>query len=218
MKSEHYHHIIIDFDGTLFDSHKAVITSLQKTLDHFEQSYDPLSIEKLIQQGLSLKGMLDNLIQKEDIPFETMREFYLKAHTLDIIEYGRWYPDALEWLDLLSHNSEVWIVSNRQQVTLDVVCQHYNIHQPQKILGSQPKQPIKPQKEPFSSHLTEDLKSPNIRRLVIGDTLVDIQFAQTLNCDAAWAAYGYGQLKAAKHLPIKFIWNNIKESIKDLLA
>ena len=209
-----YDHLIIDFDGTLFDSHKAVQESMLNTLKYFSYNPNKEHINLLIQKGLSLSDMLFQLTSNSDL--KEMSHYYLEIHKKDIITHGKWYPHALTFLDKISDLYHVWIVSNRQQVTLDAVCDHYQIKSPDRILGSKPQQPIKPTKEPFYSMLDQSLASSSIRRLVIGDTHIDLQFAKELHCDAGWVDHGYGEYDQTWH-PIQFKWKNLYEASEDLI-
>ena len=69
---------------------------------------------------------------------------------------------------------------------------------------------------PFYALLPNQLTQPTIKRLVIGDTIVDVSFAKALNCDAGWVAYGYGKWNDVNHLPIHHKWQSIQEAHKDL--
>jgi phosphoglycolate phosphatase len=212
-----YQHIILDFDGTLFDSHPAVVTSLEKTLLHFEfTAPDKLAMEKLIRRGLSLRSMLSELTSKNHIKIKNMMDYYLNIHPNDAISYGHWYPGALAFLKTLCEHYTVWIVSNRQQITLDVICKHFNIIEPDRIIGSTLTQAIKPQTATFLRLLNDELAKITTQRLVIGDTIVDIEFAKALNCDAAWIKHGYGQWTDIQHLPVQYQWSNFQEAYGDL--
>ncbi|HJN38112.1 MAG TPA: HAD family hydrolase [Gammaproteobacteria bacterium] len=211
-----YDHIIVDFDGTLFDSHPAVVKSLEKTLLHFQLPSSPTLIESLIRRGLSLKSMLSELTSNAHPLMDEMIKYYLENHPEDAIKHGSWYPLALTFLESMCTQYTVWIVSNRQQTTLDAICHHFNITQPDRILGSTPLQAIKPNKMPFFELLPDKLTQPSIKRLVIGDTIVDISFAQALKCDAAWVEYGYGRWEDLNHLPLHFKWANMDEALQEL--
>ncbi|MGC6404044.1 MAG: HAD family hydrolase [Candidatus Comchoanobacterales bacterium] len=187
--------LIFDFDGTLFDSQPAVISSFQKTLCHF--SHPKPSSERLLQlyqKGYDLATTLKHLCPENTTQeHKLMADHYLTIHLNDLIHLGEWYQDALFTLETLKQHYTLIIASNRNQKSLIPIIEHYQISNWfSAVLGTMFGAPFKPCAEKFKNLLPCDLQEFPIRA-VIGDTMVDYRFAEQLDCDFIWADYGYGQ-------------------------
>lgn len=200
-----YQLIIFDFDGTLVNSQIAVSQSAIKAYQQLGYSVPDLKeVEGLLGQGLRMEDILRKLSAEKGQ--KAIQEILARCRHIYLTEEmlgSQLFPGVEVLLAQLKKLSiGIVIVSNKLQESLDVALRHFQLtHYIKVAVGIRPGAPCKP--DPVVYHHSIQSVFPQIPReriLMVGDTRVDLQFAQALKIDACWARYGYGNLESCMAL------------------
>ena len=194
--------IIFDFDGTLGDTRRNIVTTIQMTI---EELHLPNRSEEECAAtiGLPLAGCFRTLfpdIQDELIPrcAETYRRFF--NENLKTIQPEA-FPGVVETLSVLHQiGFTLTIASSRSHNSLTELTQNMGIaNYISYILGADDVKEAKPKPEPVLKTLV-DMHFDAGEALVVGDMAVDIQMganAGTKTCGVTWGNGSREELAAA---------------------
>ena len=207
--------IIFDFDGTLGDTRRNIVTTMQMTIKelHLPNRSDE---ECAATIGLPLAGCFRTLfpdIQEELIPrcAETYRRFF--NENLKTIQPEA-FPGVVETLSILHQNGfTLTIASSRSRNSLTELTRNMGIADYiSYILGADDVKEAKPKPEPVLKTLA-DMHYDASQALVVGDMAVDIQMganAGTMTCGVTW---GNGTRDELVQAGADYIIDNIGELI-----
>ena len=194
--------IIFDFDGTLGDTRRNIVTTMQMTI---EELHLPNRSEKECAAtiGLPLAECFKTLfpdIQEELIPrcAETYRRFF--NENLKTIQPEA-FPGVVETLSILYQKGfTLTIASSRSRNSLTELTRNMGISDYiSYILGADDVKEAKPKPEPVLKTLF-DMHFDAGETLVVGDMAVDIQMganAGTKTCGVTWGNGSREELDAA---------------------
>lgn len=206
-----YSVVLLDFDGTLCNSHDANLFCLCEV---FEQCNLPIpDADHMLTRfatGQPIQGTIQDLLNHYAITSMTSTEIlaiYRRQYVDFALSRGTLYPKVAETLAQLSQVAECVIVSNHHEKTLRLLIDHYKLGDYIKhSMGQAPGVVLKP--DPwFYTHKVSALYPSHKPSdfLMVGDTLADIQFAQTCGIPVAWASYGYGQLSSQQESSVDYV-------------
>jgi len=210
--------IIFDFDGTLGDTRRNIVTTMQMTIKelHLPNRSDE---ECAATIGLPLAGCFRTLfpdIQDEFIPrcAETYRRLF--NENLKTI-HPEAFPGVVETLSVLHQEGfTLTIASSRSRNSLTELTRNMGIaNYISYILGADDVKEAKPKPEPVLKTLA-DMHFNASEALVVGDMAVDIQMganAGTKTCGVTW---GNGTKDELETVGATFTIDRIEDLIKTI--
>ena len=208
--------IIFDFDGTLGDTRRNIVTTMQMTIAklHLPNRSEE---ECAATIGLPLAGCFRTLfpdIQEELIPrcAETYRRFF--NENLKTIQPEA-FPGVVETLSILHQKGFVLtIASSRSRNSLTELTQNMGIaNYISYILGADDVKEAKPKPEP----VLKTLKAMNFessQALVVGDMAVDIQMGANAGAKTCGVTWGNGTKDELENAGATFIIDKMEEILK----
>lgn len=207
----HYCTLLVDFDGTLFDTRNAI----RKTLEALarRRGVAPFAvhlIDQVIDQGLSLVDMLAVLLGPADgLELPAWAADYRAIYNggLGVAESAP-YP-GIETILQQMHEAgkELFIVSNKGEVSIQATLEQYHLGSYFRgVVAAVGDRAPKPGPESFFEQIKPRMRhGDNARVLVIGDTEIDLGYARSLGVASCWAAYGYGLASRCEVLAPDFV-------------
>lgn len=216
----HYCTLLIDFDGTLFDTRNAI----RKTLEALagRRGTAPFAahlIDQVIDQGLSLVDMLGVLLGPGDMP-------ELSAWVADyraIYNGGLGIAESAPYpgIDAVVHQmhesgKELFIVSNKGEASILATLEQFRLGSYFRgVVAAVGDRAPKPGPESFFEQIKPRMRhEDNARVLVIGDTEIDLGYARNLGVASCWAAYGYGLASRCEVLAPDFVIRSASDLLR----
>ena len=207
--------IIFDFDGTLGDTKRNIVTTMQMTIAELHLP-NRSEEECAATIGLPLAGCFRTLfpdIQDELIPrcAETYRRFF--NENLKTI-HPEAFPAVVETLSILHQKGFVLtIASSRSRNSLMELTRNMGIaNYISFILGADDVKEAKPNPEPVLKTLAE-MSFDAAETLVVGDMAVDIQMGANAGAKTCGVTYGNGTKRELEEARADYIINSIDELI-----
>lgn len=182
--------MIFDFDGTLADTRKSIIKTMQKTLNYFKIYSTP--DEKIIKLiGIPLKETFESItdLKGEDLysAMAKYRSYYSKIS----FETVTLFPKVKDTLEALKKNNiKLGVASSRGKKSLLMLLKHLEISSLFSFIGAED-DVINKKPAPDTVNLgMEKLQSSSSSTLVIGDTIYDVQMGQGAGCRTCAVTYG----------------------------
>ena len=207
--------IIFDFDGTLGDTRRNIVTTMQMTIAELHLP-NRSEEECAATIGLPLAGCFRTLfpdIQDELIPrcAETYRRFF--NENLKTI-HPEAFPAVVETLSILHQKGFVLtIASSRSRNSLMELTRNMGIaNYISFILGADDVKEAKPNPEPVLKTLAE-MSFDAAETLVVGDMAVDIQMGANAGAKTCGVTYGNGTKRELEEAGADYIINSINELI-----
>lgn len=192
-----YQLVIFDFDGTLCYSKTAVNESVQAAYRYLgKPAPDLKDIEDVLAQGVKMEDMLRKFSPEADKrTIQQLLSQYVNIYLVEGEMHSYLFSGVKSLLaQLKAALVDVAIVSNKLQVPLDSALSRFEIVNYVKVaVGIQENGLRKPDPRVYETAIHPLF--PTIKReqiLMVGDTVVDLQFAQALSVDACWVSYGHG--------------------------
>jgi phosphoglycolate phosphatase len=182
--------IIFDLDGTLVDSAPTVLRLLNQIRGMLK--LEPIDLEK-ISHLLSHGG--ENMVA-EAIGSRVNIDHYLSVfrdlYVNDDLKGESLFPGVLDYLEYLKdHKIKIAICSNKPEHLLVKVLGHHQIDGYfDAIIGAKPSIPKKPSPESIK-YLLNKLNIPSSEAILIGDSRVDQQAAQSAGIKFCFFEGGY---------------------------
>ena len=207
--------IIFDFDGTLGDTRRNIVTTMQMTIAELHLP-NRSEEECAATIGLPLPECFRTLfpdIQDELIPrcAETYRRFF--NENLKTI-HPEAFPAVVETLSILHQKGFVLtIASSRSRNSLMELTRNMGIaNYISFILGADDVKEAKPNPEPVLKTLAE-MSFDAAETLVVGDMAVDIQMGANAGAKTCGVTYGNGTKRELEEARADYIINSIDELI-----
>ena len=208
--------IIFDFDGTLGDTKRNIVTTMQMTIAELHLP-NRSEEECAATIGLPLAGCFRTLfpdIQEELIPrcAETYRRFF--NENLKTIQPEA-FPGVVETLSILHQKGFVLtIASSRSRNSLTELTQNMGIaNYISYILGADDVKEAKPKPEPVLKTLNAMNFEPS-QALVVGDMAVDIQMGANAGAKTCGVTWGNGTKDELENAGATFIIDRMEEILK----
>jgi phosphoglycolate phosphatase len=208
--------IIFDFDGTLGDTRRNIVKTMQMTI---EELHLPNRSEEECAAtiGLPLAGCFRTLfpdIQEELIPrcAETYRRFF--NENLKTIQPEA-FPGVIETLSVLHQiGFTLTIASSRSRNSLTELTQNMGIaNYISYILGADDVKEAKPKPEPVLKTLA-DMHFDTNETLVVGDMPVDILMGTNAGAKTCGVTWGNGSREELKKAGANFIIDRMEDILE----
>ncbi len=208
-------HLLFDLDGTISDSGAGIIHCGQETMAHFGMDvpdYDDLRPmvgpplrDSLIRFGISEENMAEAI------------EFYRQAY----VDHGQYenvpYSGIEELLQKLRQKGfGIYVATSKPEIMAEHILKHFGLASYFRIICGSTLDGNRITKAQVIDHLLKQLPQDE-EKIMIGDTIYDIEGANALNLPSIGVAWGYGDLaemKAAGAIAIA----ETMESLYDILV
>jgi phosphoglycolate phosphatase len=207
-----YSSVIIDFDGTLFDTRRAISATLYETFAAY--NVPPPSrerVEALIGRGVNLEETLTHLMP-QSVPAALLNEWVMTYRRIynsgTGIRASTPFPGSRDALaELHAAGVPIVIASNKGEASVHAILTHFGMHDfVQLIIAARDAYPTKPDPRSYFDRIAPVLGTAASEHvLVAGDTDLDILYARRIGATACWAAYGYGDPDECRMLHPEFI-------------
>jgi phosphoglycolate phosphatase len=207
-----YSSVIIDFDGTLFDTRRAISATLYETFVAY--NVPPPSrerVEALIGRGVNLEETLTHLMP-QSVPAALLNEWVMTYRRIynsrTGIRASTPFPGSRDALaELHAAGVPIVIASNKGEASVRAILTHFGMHDfVQLIIAARDAYPTKPDPRSYFDRIAPVLGTAASEHvLVAGDTDLDILYARRIGATACWAAYGYGDPDECRLLDPEFI-------------
>jgi phosphoglycolate phosphatase len=210
--------LIFDFDGTLCDTRRAITHCLERALAKYGRPIPPpAQMTSIVSKGLSLAEtiiLLDPGLRGQSSTVAEMISTYRSFYPSEGDPLVTAFPGtevALQSLHALG--ATCIVVSNKGVDAIHRSLDRYSLAPfIDLVFGEQQGVPLKPHQALLTDHIAS--KYPHIakaRILMIGDTEVDIKFAQAGGIACCWAAYGFGDRQSCMALSPEYMIQTIDE-------
>lgn len=198
---------LIDFDGTLCDTHGAVCHVMDLTFESFGHGKAPAeAVDTAIRSGVVVSEVFNRLLGRE--PQDPLgrrwavryREIYNSGEGLARTTLFDGVHEGLEALSKAGWRCSV--VSNKGVVALNEALAHFALADRFAfVVGDAPGQRRKPDPDLYRETVLPKLDgfAPE-RCIMIGDTATDLRFARAIGAEAFWAEYGFGDREECRAL------------------
>ena len=204
--------VIFDFDGTLFDTHQAIIHSIKTTFDTLLPDSPPSESElkKLIGGGKGLHDVLTALHPTPDSFDEgEWTATYRRIYNDEGQKLVSPFPGAKGLLESLhARGIPMAIVSNKGVSALQTALANHSLAHiipESSIIGDNtPGATRKPDPGSYTNVLLPALQArgfpAGLEILVVGDTEADLLFAKNIGAKSVWCRFGYGNREKCEEL------------------
>ncbi len=210
--------VILDYDGTLSDTRRAIAHCLGQAFAARGRAVaEPAHTLSVVGQGLSLHEtflLLDPALSASGAALDALMQTYRTLYRDEGEPLIAMFPGAARTLRRL-HNGGIKcaIVSNKGVAAVLRSLERCGLAAPiEAVFAEQPGRPGKPDPALLTEHIQP--KFPEITRqrmLMVGDTETDIVFARRAGIACCWAAYGFGDPARCAALEPDFRIERIEE-------
>ncbi|KAJ5463257.1 hypothetical protein N7475_008201 [Penicillium sp. IBT 31633x] len=222
---------ILDFDGTLFDTHDSISQTIKLTFDALLPTHTPppSEIHRLIASGAGLTDTFKALYPSPAEFTATVENEWIEKYRALYATHGQLlvkdFPGAKKLLtELNAHKVPIAIVSNKGVAAVKTALERNGLggYVAEDLIVGDNTSKAKRKPDPASF---VDVLSPILREkygvekiepgrvLVVGDTVADIQFARTIGGKACWCRYGYGDQRSCLELSPDYIVDSLEEVV-----
>ena len=193
-----YTAIIMDFDGTLFDTRRAIASTLAETFaERGLAAPDDAAIWATIRRGVTLEATFTALLPPaaSDDLTECVLHYRRIYNSGAGIAASAPFPGARDAIARLAADPRpVVVVSNKGMTAVETTLSHFGMRAGiDLVVAAEGPAPTKPDPASFHMRIRPALGAAASRRpLVVGDTDADIRYARAIGAGACWATYGYG--------------------------
>ncbi|WP_229517989.1 HAD family hydrolase [Paraburkholderia terrae] len=208
---------IFDFDGTLADTHEAIVTCVEATFDAFGHARPPrVAVIEAIGAGLSMPDVMRHL-HGPTLGIDSAERWtarYRSLYDTTGLRQTQLFPGVSAMLKRLREKgAHTAVVSNKGLKAVERALSHYGIRDDiDFVAGDHPGMPRKPDPAPYLRFVMPHF--PGIaaaQTIVVGDTHTDIGFARAIGARACWARYGYGDPRRCEQLTPEHIIDKFED-------
>ena len=207
-----YKFIILDFDGTLFNSRIGIVGGVKYALDFLQiECPNEEVLTSFIGPPLlySFKKHFNFSDQVAETAVLKLREYYDKKGALESIPY-----DGIESLlkKLRTKNVKIGIATAKPTIYAHQILEHNNwSHYFDSVRGSDLKGELFPKEKTIGEVLTDFNVYEKEDAIMIGDTIYDIKGAQEKGIDSIAVNYGFGKTQDIKDARPTFYVETVDE-------
>ena len=207
--------IIFDFDGTLGDTKKVILNTMQATIK--ELGLPPRTEEECQATiGLPLKSVPEALFPEVGIPGDKYESVYRRLFA-GYNEDGavQLFPHVMETLEeLRGQRIMMAIASSRSHATLANYVENLGLRDTiSYVLGAENVKNPKPASDPVDKILMIFSLRPETC-IVVGDTVYDIQMGKNAGCRTIGVAYGNGNRQQLVDAGADYVIDDIQDLLK----
>jgi phosphoglycolate phosphatase len=212
-----YKAIIYDLDGTLIDTKLDIALSTNETLRYMGEQ--PLESEEIHHYvGAGVKDLMMNSLKTQDQnAIDEATHFFNNHYLAHCLDNTRPYEGVEEVLrSVFASDIKQAVLTNKPQNFTDKIItglkwtRYFDV-----ILGAESGFPLKPDKKGVE-HIIKILKVISQDVLIVGDSPVDLQTAQSVRADCLLVTFGYTPRQ--KVLSYKDNLVGVCDRFKDCLA
>ncbi len=215
-----YSLILFDYDGTLCDSREAILTTFERTFRYYQEPVPPAeTLHQVVSHGLIMPEAFRVL--KPGLTPEEITEWvttYRNLYDQDAYHLVKPFPGAQELLAHLQERGKTLVVMSNKGIRSIEMSLDYLGFSPYLTLSLGDGSPLLTglDKKPNPISYTQVIQPrfapiPAASTLMIGDTTMDIQYANNCGIDSCWAAYGFGSAEAIRPLKPTYEVNALVE-------
>lgn len=199
--------VLLDYDGTLFDTRRAVAHCLQRT---FEVSAKPCPsnarVAAAVSRGLILEDtllLLDESLALRPAGLEHMVDTYRQMYRQQAPAIQQPFPEVVTTLrHLHAAGHKCAIVSNKGLAAIEQSLETCGlVSLIDAVFGHAPGRLKKPDPAVLTQYVLPSYRHIPINEILsVGDTAADISFARSAGIPSCWASYGYGDAERCRVL------------------
>lgn len=217
--------VISDFDGTLFDTRRAICTVIVETFRSFGEAVPATAqIEATLVGGVTLEetlGILKPVLATNKGSCAEWVTEYRRIYNAGLgITSSTPFEKVGTMLSALKHMGvAVIVVSNKGAAAVYSTLKHFGFADwVQSVVAAESDLATKPNPRSFEDRikpLFPALLPENY--LVLGDTATDIYYARSIGAQVGWVTFGYGDPDVCQSLNPDYIVQSIP-SVIDIVA
>ena len=189
-----YKHVFFDFDGTLADTISGITFACNKVSEIYnvKKNFTDAQVQTFIGEGskrLFLRAFdFEDLNNENQKMYDDFMYYYLNFQT----EHISLYENCIEVLKTLQNlNIFLYIYSNKpHNILLECVKMTLPNIKFELVLGNRTEDKPKPDPESINKYIKEHHINKE-ETIYVGDSLVDLRFAQNLGVDSLIVTHGY---------------------------
>jgi len=207
--------IIFDFDGTLVDSQKDIINSVNAMLAKAGlEPKKPSVISNFIGKGVK-QLVIDALGDDKPLSIDAAVKIYKDIYREHMFDNTVLYPDTSGILKYFKDKIKV-IISNKSAEFIKAALERFAIEEFFiKVSGADNEKYKKPSPRPILKMLTE-LKIKQAKAVIVGDSPLDIEAGANAGILTCGALYGIGKKEEVIASRPDFLISSISE-LKDII-
>jgi len=212
-----YNYILFDLDGTLTDSAKGIIKSIQYSLKQFNIEAKPEELLSFLGPPLHLSFM-DNYNFNSEESFVAVK-YYRSYYAQKGIFENKLYPGILPLLKLLkTERKRLFIATSKPTLYATKILAHFKIDCFFNFIGGSNMDGTKTRKAEVIETVFAAAPGINKRETVmIGDRCHDVHGANAHDIDSIAVLYGYGSLSELESARPSYLANTVSELTQILL-
>ena len=205
--------IILDADGTIWDSEKDVFLAFNHTLKNNEnKEITKEEFQKLA--GLDLEEMFKPVLPKDK---ETLANESVKKYRKYYIDDGHYtdettlFENVKETLENLKEQGFcMGIASGKPKRILDKMVEYFQLNEFEFVLGTGESH-FKPKPDPeILNYIMNHLHVSKEETVMVGDTKADIMAGKNAAIDTIAVTYGYEKIDILKNANPTYLIDNLK--------
>ena len=205
--------IILDADGTIWDSEKDVFLAFNHTLkNNGNKEITKEEFQKLA--GLDLEEMFKRVLTKDE---ETLANEYVKKYREYYIDEGHYadettlFENVKETLEKLKGQKfSMVIASGKPKRILDKMVEYFHLNEFELVLGTGESH-FKPKPDPeILNYIMHHLNVSKEEAVMIGDTKADVMAGKNAGIDTIAVTYGYEKIDILRNVKPTYMIDNFK--------
>jgi phosphoglycolate phosphatase len=215
--------ILLDYDGTLFDTRPAIIHCLRRSFEECGREVPELgAIANAVRAGATLSDtflFLDPRLGPDRIALNDLVVTYRKFYGSEGTVLLHAFPGAAEMLQHLHRSGTKCVVISNKGI--EAIRRSFDESGLSMLIdffvADQPGIPKKPDPTIVTDIILPRYRVSRNEILIVGDTEVDILFAKHAGIASCWAAYGFGNTEHCRALAPDYTIGSIDE-LRGLVA
>lgn len=205
--------IILDADGTIWDSEKDVFLAFNHTLkNNANQEITKEDFQRLA--GLDLEEMFKQVLPKDK---ETLANEYVKQYREYYIDEGHYadettlFENVKETLEKLKEQGFCMVIaSGKPKRILDKMVDYFHLNEFEFVLGTGESH-FKPKPDPeILNYIINHVHVSKEEAVMVGDTKADIMAGKNAAIDTIAVTYGYEKIDILKNANPTYLIDNFK--------
>ena len=216
MQKRYVRTAIFDLDGTLIDSLKDIVFSLNytlKTLGLEEKSFEAVRGYIGLGRGRFISDALGHVASQEMI--DRTNDIFGEHYQKHMFDSTRLYSGVLEILDYLKDKTMMILTNKNRDLTLETL-KRFNIEKYfKKVVGGDDFNCRKPAGCPIIN-LINEIKVPKNEAIMIGDSDIDVKSGNLAGIITCGLSYGIGKKEDVEKANPDYMLDDIRK-LKDII-